>query len=84
MSVIDNGDMPINPLRGATNVPFSNHDYGAVKNSMVGLTKREAFAMAAMQGIMANSDDNWIFCPIESIAMQSVQMADELLKELSK
>ncbi len=73
--------MPANPLRGATNVPFSNHDYGAVKNSMVGLTKRETAAIAAMQGFIISTDN---MMSLEQIALQSVQMADVLFEELDK
>lgn len=46
--------------------------------SMGGMTKREMFAMAAMQGILANgkvlSDD--------AIAEYALECADELLKKL--
>ena len=50
-----------------------------------GLTKREDFAMAAMQGKCShpefyNFSDTWA----EEIAKNSVQMADALLKELEK
>jgi hypothetical protein len=46
-----------------------------------GLTKREAFAMAAMQGILSHS-----FCrgDVDELAVQSARCADALLKELSK
>tara|TARA_R110000851_G_scaffold160243_1_gene303456 strand:- start:2497 stop:2730 length:234 start_codon:yes stop_codon:yes gene_type:complete len=51
-----------------------------------GLTKREAFAMAAMQGILANSEPNswseeqWY----SNFSKQAVNHADALLKELAK
>lgn len=45
-------------------------------------TKRERFAMAAMQGILAKFQGQAISC--EVIAECSVQQADALLKELSK
>ena len=51
---------------------FTNHTY-------TGLTKREAFAMAAMQGLLAEAQtmDNLI-------AINAVKMADDLLKQLEK
>ena len=51
-----------------------------------GLTKREAFAMAAMQGLLANSEPNswseeqWY----KAFSSQAVNHADALLKELAK
>jgi hypothetical protein len=45
-----------------------------------GLTKREAFAMAAMQGFIA-CRNNW---DAEQIAAASIEQADALLAELSK
>lgn len=49
-----------------------------------GLTKRERFAMAAMQGFMANTgsygEGNGPF----DISARSVEIADALLKELAK
>lgn len=47
-----------------------------------GLTKREEFAKAAMQGVMANPN-----CTVNSFAQNaraSVSMADALLAELAK
>jgi hypothetical protein len=50
-----------------------------------GLTKREAFAMAAMQGIRANSSwaDRASFHS-DAVAQQAVADADALLAELAK
>jgi hypothetical protein len=45
-----------------------------------GLTKRERFAMAAMQGLRAGID---VYDPQE-VAMMAVSDADALLKELAK
>lgn len=80
----NNSDMPISPVRGANNVPFRNGDYGAVMNSMIGLTKREHFAAMAMQAAISNPHECWIDCSHEGMAKQSVQAADALLKELEK
>jgi hypothetical protein len=56
-----------------------------------GLTKRERFAMAAMQGVVAGFDPeskaNGCFIPeyqYPELMKQCVQMADELLKQLSE
>jgi len=46
----------------------------------MGLTKREAFAVAAMQGF-TSGDVNQVF-NTEQIARYSVEQADELLKAL--
>jgi len=58
----------------------------------LGLTKREAFAMAAMQGLMANSFlTDKLTDPIAGdvdvdtiLAVSAVNQADALLKELEK
>jgi len=47
-----------------------------------GLTKREAFALAAMQGTTACDVNNEL--TVTDIVEQAVAMADALLKELSK
>lgn len=46
------------------------------------MSKREVFAMAAMQGLCANSA--YIDFGYERIAKESVLAADELLKQLEK
>jgi hypothetical protein len=54
-----------------------------------GLTKREAFAMAAMQGLCANGawhedgEDDWDDL-VKRITSGSVEIADALIKELNK
>jgi len=57
--------------------------YGSVDNTnYYGLTKREAFAMAAMQGILSSG------VPVDGFAhkniLEAVIHADALLKELEK
>ena len=54
-----------------------------------GMTKREAFAMAAMQGIISGFDPetkcNGCYIPASEyphLMIQAVQIADELLKQL--
>jgi len=51
---LNNGDMPASPLSGDAYIDFAdavnmNHSYNS---ECQGLTKREAFAMAAMQNIL--------------------------------
>lgn len=56
-------------------------------NLVGGLTKREYFAGLAMQGLLANSEDASIDgdrCTPEIIARTSVEMADELIKQLNQ
>ncbi len=83
-----NGDLPINPLYGADNVPWSTKgiDAAAFKENpmMSGLTKREYFAGLAMQGMIASGctidvDKEY---PFKTRAATAVVMADALLKEL--
>ena len=87
MSDIKNGDLPVTPLvmdnghpYHAGNIAFGN------KPLTSGLSKREAFAMAAMQGLLANSEPNswseeqWY----KQFSSQAVNHADALLLELSK
>ena len=79
---IKNGDMPASP----SDFNFINQLGKNIHEMNTGLTKREAFAMAAMQGILANSEPNswseeqWY----ERFSSQAVNHADALLKELSK
>ncbi|MGB3727346.1 MAG: hypothetical protein WA981_16460 [Glaciecola sp.] len=84
-----NSDLPAMPLSGDAYQDFAHYD-GTPKTSYnpecQGLTKREMFAMHAMQGLLANSyGDSW--SPeqrVLSISRQSVEHADALLKELEK
>ena len=54
---------------------------GALHN---GLTKREMFAMAAMQGILTSETDDWRHKEEESLAASAVKYADALLAELER
>lgn len=47
---------------------------------VIGLTKREYFAAMAMQGMMS-IDQSY---SVQYIALRSIELADELLKQLSK
>ena len=84
-----NSDMP------ATAVEFRNPNMSGGEDigQWRGLTKREAFAMAAMQGLMANSHLAEVLTSIDKVSdesaqdvliLTSVQCADYLLKELEK
>jgi hypothetical protein len=68
------GDMPAMPC-GAQQDGYNPGWYPAAH----GLTKRELFAMAAMQGICANSSDRYTY---EQAAGHAVAHADALLAAL--
>lgn len=75
-----NGNLPASPLPIAANgqeiVSIESWDASTQSN---GFTKREAFAMAAMQGLASGNHVRQI-----DIVKFSVEMADSLLKELEK
>lgn len=75
------GQQPASPQ-----VPFYHPDQGTqVVGSffgfMDGLTKREAFAMAIMQGMAAKGGQD---CTAEGSVRDAVDLADALLAELAK
>lgn len=73
---MENKDKPAYPV-GIKN----NTDYTIVE----GMTKREVFAMATMQGLCANpahTGDNQLGA--KTIAEWSIAQADELLKQLDQ
>ena len=89
--VIENGDLPASPsslditeYAGTINCSYNK--------PLTGLTKREAFAMAAMQGMIASqyageymneiNDEN--YDKPSGLANNAVRYADALLKELAK
>lgn len=85
-----NSDMPA--------MPITNSDLAAGLGTGVdgskGLTKREMFAMHAMQGLLSNSGGviqhnpmsgtGWCNSDAQSLAVLSLECADALLKELEK
>lgn len=75
---LNNGDLPAMPVRGNC-VDASGAYCGDVVYS-AGLTKREQFAMAALQGIL--SCDNSEFTNVAAIS--AVAHADALLTELER
>lgn len=76
--MIKNGDLPAMPI---TSEPYPT---GAIpKNSCEGLTKREMFAMAAMQGFLG-ANINWNKTGFDDVCHDAVKCADALLAELER
>ena len=81
MRDIKNGDLPA----AATNLAIDEYQGTincGINKPLTGLTKREAFAMAAMEGLTASDTENNM--TYEGIVTGAVLMADALLKELAK
>lgn len=79
MSKSKNADMPAMPT-----TEFHETGNGeAFINSNTGLTKREMFAMAAMQGILSSLTDEHDLS-VDCLAKCSVRNADALLAELER
>ena len=74
--MMKNADMPAHPIE------LSGFGLYAPE-AHYGLTKREMFAMAAMQGILSSLTDDSDMSPSE-LARCSVRNADALLAELEK
>jgi hypothetical protein len=71
----ENGNKPAYPKIKT----FKNFQQGETTvDSSNGMTKREAFALAAMQGMLSSGTD----MNSGDLIYKSVQMADELLKAL--
>ena len=75
---MNNGDMPAMPLESGNIIWNFEHGWERIGDS--GLTKRETFAMAAMQGFIA-AGVNGMPSPDE-VALLSENYADALLKAL--
>ena len=79
-----NANMPAMPgkaeISNTDEVFAYQFDHGS-KFQFPGLTKREMFAMHAMQGILANSCKDYF---IDDLANYAVEQADALLKELEE
>ena len=84
MTDIKNGDLPAS----STNLAIDEYEGTincGINKPLTGLTKREAFAMAAMQGM--SSDPEFYGQSVDfakNIAVDCVKLADALLAELSK
>lgn len=86
--MIKNGDLPAMPV-ATERLYESRCNGGSWELGSLGLTKREQFAMVAMQGLCADIGKVYDFCPYgESLdsylARQAVSVADALLAELEK
>jgi hypothetical protein len=79
---MNNADMPASPLVNSEGFPCHESKI-CFENGLqtIGLTKREAFAMVAMQGLMSNHN---LIGTIEECSSVAVAQADALLKELDK
>lgn len=73
-----NGDRSAYPVPLNPGEIYSGHD------TPDGLTKRELFAMAAMQGFNANPATDLLKWDERDTAEASIRFADALLAELSK
>lgn len=72
----NNGDLPASPTIYADMAPNGQREIYCVNE---GLTKREMFAMAAMQGILSKGGSEAVYA-----CTRAVKLADELLAELEK
>ena len=74
-----NGNLPAMPIpNGADGTPWTARDLGNPEQ-VIGLTKRETFAMAAMQGILSCGNYTYV-----DAASDAVKHADALLAELER
>lgn len=75
-----NGDLPAMPVIEETKTEqYGSGTYATAKALYLGLTKREMFAMAAMQGLLAKSEYTYV-----DTATDAVAYADALLAELER
>lgn len=76
-----NGDLPAGPIT-ATEIAYRTIKKEGIEDYVMvygGLSKREAFAVMAMQGLTAQGEKN-----PEGAAALSIDMADALLKALEE
>jgi len=80
---LKNSDFPAHPLTGDAYSDFEQavNRNGGYNPECQGLTKREAFAMAAMQGLIAN---HTLRGGVGECAKSAIGYADALLAELDK
>lgn len=77
---IKNGDMPAMPLQNE-GWPSLSSVVLDQEGLCIGLTKREQFSMAAMQGLCTHSGD---YHTPQDLSSDAVMYADALLAELAK
>ncbi len=85
---MNNGDMPASPSGVVSSSDGCIYEaLDAMPKDTWGLTKREAFAMAAMQGMLSNSNQKFsrdIAGYDGKISRSAVMQADALLKALEE
>lgn len=77
-----NGDAPAYPP--SVSVGPSGDVYESAWTGATGLTKREAFAMAALTGLTRDTTEDITTNRVKLIAISAVELADATLAELSK
>ena len=84
--MMKNADMPAMPVHDVVETCSADGNEGPflLTREHTGITKREMFAMAAMQGILTSETEDWRHKEKESLASAAVEYADALLKELEK
>ena len=83
-----NADLPANPTIYAD---MGHNGQREIYCDQAGLTKREMFAMAAMQGLLSGNKVRELYeltktgeAPLDYITRQSTDLADALLAELER
>ena len=89
-----NADLPASPNPVEVLYDTINNDSAGYGKASIGLTKREMFAMHAMQGILSNSGGviqanpmsgtGWCDFDAQGLAEWSLECADALLAQLEK
>ena len=82
---IKNADMPAMPVFDAAGIVQDSWS-GFLSGNGMGLTKREIFAMTAMQGILSNPSllDNLSDSTVSWVKEKSIILSNELLDGLDK
>jgi len=85
---MDNGDRPASPMMTALEIAVSKPERAfELGEDWSGLSKREAFAMAAMQGLLGNPEmamNNILLEDIKSINKLAILVANGQLKALAE
>lgn len=82
-----NADMPAMPIFNKNGEAIHHSSAGLHEGCLLGVTKREMFAMHAMQGLLSSASDSngiWTNEGPELVANEAVRFADALLAELDK